>query len=165
MKGGGPGDVHNYFSSMGSPVEAFAVYSRILSDLEARVGLELEKPELAAKMYLRRLPSGMGFKFSYEFPLSSGLIVHSLEEFFRELKTINVRAIEFHSEQGDFERWISQVVRDEKLAAEIHLIGSSKKKLHGEQLRKKVLNILEKRIKKLKKITAPKSATLKKQEK
>jgi len=165
MKGGGSGDVHNYFSSMGSPVEAFAVYSRILSDLEARVCLELEKPELAAKMYLRRLPSGMGFKFSYEFPLSSGLIVHSLEEFFRELKTINVRAIEFHSEQGDFERWISQVVRDEELAAEIHSIGSSKKKLNGTQLRKKLLNILEIRLKSLKKITAPKSATLKKQEK
>ncbi len=165
MKGGGPGDVHNYFSSMGSPVEAFAVYSRILSDLEARVRLELEKPELAAKMLLRRLPSGMGFKFSYEFPLSSGLTVHSIEEFYDKLKTINLRAIEFHMEQGDFARWINQVVGDDTLALEINRVNPSKRKLHGEKLRKKLLLILEKRLNKLKKITAPKSATLKKQKK
>jgi len=150
---------------MGSPVEAFAVYSRILSDLEARIRQELEKPELAAKMLLRRLPSGMGFKFSYEFPLSSGLTVLSLQEFYDELKTINIRAIEFHMEQGDFERWINQVVGDEKLACEINSMNSLKRKLHGEKLRKKLLDILEKRLYGLKKITAPKSATLKKQKK
>ncbi|WGM88720.1 MAG: DUF5752 family protein [Candidatus Bathyarchaeum tardum] len=165
MKGGGPGDVHNYFSSMGSPVEAFAVYSRILSDLEARVRLELEKPELAAKMLLRRLPSGMGFTFSYEFPLSSGLTVQSVQKFYSELKTINVRAIEFHMEQGDFERWISQVVGDDKLASQIQRISESKKKLKGEPLRKKLLNVLEKRLNELNNITVPKSATLKKQKK
>jgi hypothetical protein len=147
---------------MGSPVEAFAVFSRVLSDLEARIRLELEKPELAAKMILRRLPSGMGFKFSYEFPLSSGLIVHSLQEFYDQLKTINVRAIEFHMEQGDFERWISQVVGDDKLACEINRFSSLKRKSSGEKLRKILLNILEKRLIKLKKITAPKSTTLKK---
>jgi len=152
MKGGGPGDVHNYFSSMGSPVEAFAVYSRILSDLEARIHLELEKPELAAKRLLRRLPAGMGFAFSYDFARSSGLTVHSLGEFVSTLKTVDVRSIRFHTEKGDFERWIRQVVGDDKLADAIAAIKLNKR-LKWEALRKKVLVATAKRIKQLKKIT------------
>jgi alpha-amylase len=153
MKGGGPGDVHNYFSSMGSPVEAFAVYSRILSDLEARVRLELEKPELAAKRLLRRLPAGMGFTFSYEFARSSGLTVQSLNEFCSALKTIEASSIAYHIERGDFERWLSQVVGDTRLAEKIATVNSSKRKLKGEDLRKKVLAITERRLKQLEKIT------------
>jgi alpha-amylase len=151
MKSGGPGDVHNYFSSMGSPVEAFAVYSRILSDLEARVRLELEKPELTAKRLLRRLPAGMGFTFSYEFARSSGQTVQSLNEFYSALKTIEASSIAYHIERGDFERWLSQVVGDNKLAEKIAKINSSKRKYKGEALRKKILAITEKRLKQLKK--------------
>jgi len=165
MKGGGPGDVHNYFSSMGSPVEAFAVYSRILSDLEARIRLELEKPELAAKRLLRRLPAGMGFTFSYEFSRSSLLTIHSLDEFFSALKTIEIGSIQYHIERRDFERWLSQVVGDDKLADQILTVNNSNKKLIGEALRKKLLAITARRLKHLKKITASKSGSLKKKKK
>ncbi|MCW4016735.1 MAG: DUF5752 family protein [Candidatus Bathyarchaeota archaeon] len=165
IKGGGPGDVHNYFSSMGSPVEAFAVYSRILSDLEARIRLELEKPELAAKRLLRRLPAGMGFTFSYEFARSSGLTVRSLNEFYSALKMIDVSAILFHMERGDFERWLSQVVGDELLADQIATVNSLNRKLKGEALRKKVLGIVERRLAQLNKITASESRTLKRKKK
>ena len=164
IKGGGPGDVHNYFSSMGSPVEAFAVYSRILSDLEARIRVELEKPELAAKRILRRLPSGMGFTFSYEFARSSGLTVHSLYEFISALKTVDLSSIRFHMERGDFERWLRHVVGDDKLADEIAKINVSKKKLEGEALRKKVLATTERRIKQLKEIANEVSTSLKEKE-
>ena len=136
---------------MGSPVEAFAVYSRILSDLEARVRLELEKPELTAKRLLRRLPAGMGFTFSYEFARSSGQTVQSLNEFYSALKTIEASSIAYHIERGDFERWLSQVVGDNKLAEKIAKINSSKRKYKGEALRKKILAITEKRLKQLKK--------------
>ena len=162
IKGGGPGDVHNYFSSMGSPVEAFAIYSRILSDLEARVRVELEKPELAAKRLLRRLPAGMGFTFSYEFARSSALTVHSLHEFCSALKTIEVSSIQYHIERGDFERWLSQVVGDDKLADQIATVNSSKRRLKGEALRRKVLALTERRLKQLKKITDVDSTRLKK---
>ncbi len=164
IKGGGPGDVHNYFSSMGSPVEAFAVYSRVLSDLEARILVELEKPELAAKRVLRRLPAGMGFTFSYDFARSSGLTVHSLDEFYLTLKTVDISSIRFHVERGDFERWLRQVVGDDKLADEIAKIGKSSKKLKGEALRKKVLLAIERRIKQLKKITNEAPSSLKARE-
>ncbi len=153
IKGGGPGDVHNYFSPMGSPVEAFAVYSRILADLEGRILLEMEKPGLAAKRMMRRLPAGMGFTFSYEFARSSGYTVHSLDEFYSALKNIDVSSIRFHMERGDFERWLRHVVGENKLADEMTKISETCKKLKGEALRKKVLAVTEKRIKQLKEIT------------
>jgi alpha-amylase len=162
IKGGGPGDVHNYFSSMGSPVEAFAVYSRILTDLEARVYLELEKPELAAKRFLRRLPAGMGFTFSYDFVRSSRLTVNSLSEFNSTLKTVDLSSIRFHEEKGDFERWIRQVIGDHKLADEIATVKSSKRMRKGEKLRKTVISIIAKRLKELNEITEEDSTKLKK---
>ncbi|HSQ53627.1 MAG TPA: alpha-amylase, partial [Acidobacteriota bacterium] len=161
MKGGGPGDVHNYFSSMGSPVEAFAVYSRILSDLEARIHLELEKPELAAKRLLRRLPFGMGFTFSYEFARSSDITVHSLNEFVSALKKVDVSSIIFHMERRDFERWLRFVVGDVELADQIATITISKR-INGETLRRKVLAATEKRIRQLKKIADGASVSVKK---
>jgi alpha-amylase len=151
IKGAGPGDVHSYFNPMGSPVEAFAVYSRILSDLEARILVELEKPELAAKRMLRRLPIGKGFTFFYEFARPSGLTVHSIDEFYSILKKVDISSIRFHMERGDFERWLSQVVGDNKLADELTKI--SNKKLRGESLRKRILATVERRIKELKGIT------------
>jgi len=163
IKGGGPGDVHNYFSSMGSPVEAFAVYSRILSDLEARIRSELEKPELAAKRVLRRLPAGMGFTFSYEFARSSGLTVHSLYEFNSTLKTVDLSSIRFHMERRDFERWLRHVVGDDKLADQIAKVNRSKRKLKGEALRNRILALTERRIKQLRKV-AKVSTSLKEKE-
>jgi len=163
VKGGGPGEVHNYFSSMGSPVEAFAVYSRILSDLEARIRLELEKPELAAKRILRRLPAGMGFTFSYEFARSSGLTVHSIREFVSALKTVDVSSIRFHMERCDFERWLRHVVGDDKLADRIAKLNRSKRKLKGEGLRKRIIGVTERRIKQLRKV-AEVSSSLKEKE-
>ncbi len=151
IKGGGPGDVHSYFNPMGSPVEAFTVYSRILSDLEARILVELEKPELAAKRMLRRLPLGKGFTFFYEFARPSDLTVHSIDEFYSILKKIDISSVRFHMERGDFERWLRQIVGDDKLADE--LAGLSNQKLRGEVLRRRILATLERRIKGLKGIT------------
>ena len=150
---------------MGSPVEAFAVCSRILSDLEARIRLELEKPELAAKRLLRRLPAGMGFTFAYDFVRTSDVTVCSLDEFYLALKDIDVSSIQFHAERGDFERWLSQVVGDNILAAQIIEAKRSKRKIKGESLRKRILAVTGRRLKELKKITDGKSGTLKKKKK
>jgi len=163
IKGGGPGDVHCYFNPMGSPVEAFAVYSRILSDLEARILVELERPELAAKRILRRLPLGKGFTFFYEFARPTGLTVHSLDEFYATLKTVDLSSIRFHMERGDFERWLRHVVGDDKLADK--LVTISNQKLTGESLRMKILATMESRIKELKGMTFKTSAKTKKRRK
>ncbi len=147
-KGSSSGDVHSYFNPMSSPVEAFAVYSRVLADLEARILVELERPELAAKRILRRLPAGKGFTFFYEFARPTGLIVHSLSDFYSTLQTVDVSSIRFHMERGDFERWLRQVVGDNELAHEMARLWN--KKLVGERLRKEILDATKKRMKELK---------------
>jgi len=100
---------------------------------------------------LRRLPVGKGFTFFYEFARPSGLTVHSVDEFYSTLKTIDTSSIRFHMERGDFERWLRQVVGDDKLADE--LISISNKKWRGEILRKRILATIKRRIKELKGIT------------
>jgi len=51
-KGGGPGEVHSYFSPYSSAAEAFSVFDSVLTDYEGRVGtlaLELSKKRKSAK--------------------------------------------------------------------------------------------------------------------
>ncbi|MCK5562738.1 alpha-amylase, partial [Candidatus Bathyarchaeota archaeon] len=151
IKGGGPGDVHNYFNPSGNPIEAFAVFSRVLSDLESRVQLELEKPELAAKRILRQIPVGKGFTFFYKLGQPTDWTVHSLDDFYSALKDVAFKSIRFHLKRGDFERWLRQVVGDDKLADE--LVDVSKKKIKGRKLRKSVLDLVKARIKELKEMS------------
>ena len=159
IKGGGPGDVHCYFNPCSSPVEAFTVYSKIISDLEARILRELEKPEHTAKRLLRRLPVGKGFTFFDDFARPTKLTVQSLSEFCSALKTKDAKSIRFHVERGDFERWLRQIVGDDKLADKIASI--SEKKLSGEKLRKRVLNAVKRRINKLQEAAKPNKRTTK----
>jgi alpha-amylase len=152
VKGGGPGDVHSYFNPCGSPIEAFAGYSRIISDLEARIMQELERPEFMAKRVLRQLPIEKSFTFFYEFARPSQWTVHSLNEFYSALKTVDPKSIRFHVERGDFERWVRQVAGDDKLASKIASL--SDKKLIGEKLRKRMLSVVGRRIEKLQETAA-----------
>jgi alpha-amylase len=148
LKGGGPGDVHSYFNPLGSPIEAFAVYSGVLSDFEARVMRELEKPEWVARRILRLIPSERSFTFFYEFARPTQLTVQSLDEFLSALKTVDVKSIEFHTERGDFERWIRQVVGDDTLADKLRDLTDQG--LMGKPLREKMAILVEQRIKELK---------------
>ena len=113
----------------------------------------LKRPELAAKWLLRRLPAGKGFTFFYEFARPTGVTVHSLEEFCQALQKVRLKSIKFHLERGDFERWLSQVVGDEKLAEQIRWLSSQKFK--GKVLRERIVSLVKARIEELK--TAAKS--------
>jgi alpha-amylase len=148
IKGGGPGDVHSYFSPLGSPIEAFTVYSSILSDLEARVMLELQKPEWVARRMLRPFPAERAFTFFYEFARPTQTTVYSIEEFSAAIDSVDVKSIEFHTERGDFERWIRHVMGDTILADKLREIGSQRSR--GEALRKKTASAVDQRIKELK---------------
>lgn len=151
-KGAGPGDVHSYFNPYGSPIEAFTIYFGILSDFEARILRELERPELTAKWALRKLPPNKGFSFFYEFARPTKQTVYSLYEFKETLKTVDTKSIQFHLERGDFTRWLSQVVGEKVLAEKISRLLTAK--LKGEALRKRVLKIVAERIRALEKTKA-----------
>ncbi len=152
MKGGGPGEVHTYFNPYSSPLDAFTIYSSILLDFEARILQELKKPELAAKRILRQLPAGKGFTFFYEFARPTRWTANSLKEFYSTIQVINLKSIQFHMERGDFNRWLRQVVGDDKLADE--LMNVSNEKLTGEFLRKRILEAVRNRIKVLEEIAS-----------
>src|SRR3972149_4438500 len=148
IKGGGPGDVHSYFNPLGSPIEAFTVFSSVLSDFEARVVRELEKPEWVARRMLRPVPAEKCFTFFYEFARPTKLTIQSLEEFLLALKKVNAKSIEFHKERGDFERWVKQVIGDSVLADKLDALTNEK--LRGEKLRTQILTVVENRINELK---------------
>jgi alpha-amylase len=149
-KGGGPGDVHEYFNPYGNPVEAFAIYSGILANFEAFVLRELEKPQHVARKILRRLPAQKGFTFSYGIDKPTKWTVHSLKEFHSALKIVDFRSIRFHVKRGDFEKWIRWTIGDNRLADQV--ATATKTKIVGENLRERILSVVEQRIKELEKI-------------
>jgi len=152
-KGAGPGDVHTYFSPYwGGPMEAFTVYLGALSDLEARLIQELKKPHLMAKRMLRPVPIEKSFVFCYEFARPTGRTASSLNEFYSTLKVVDPESIQFHMERGDFERWIRQVIGDDKLADKLAEISG--RKLVRKVLVERVLNAVESRIKELEEIAS-----------
>ena len=153
VKGGGPGDVHSYFNPCSSPIEAFTVYSKIISDIEVRILRELEKPEHTAKRLLRRLPVGKGFTFFHDFARPTEITVQSLDEFHSALETVDAKVLRFHVERWDFVRWLRQIVGDEKLADKMAEV--LKKGLSGEKLRRRVLKVVEGRVRELRKTSHP----------
>jgi len=145
-KKGGPGDVHSNFNPYNGPIESFIIYIRIISDLQSRLQLELEKPEFQHKRILRKVSADKGFTFFYEFSRPTGLTARSLYEFCSILKTVDVRSIKFHMARGDFEQWLLHVIGDGKLANEVSKLSKVK---NGELLRLKLLKKIKKRIRDL----------------
>jgi alpha-amylase len=151
LKGGGPGDVHSYFNPSGNPIDAFVSFSNIVSDFEARILQELRKPELAARWILRRLPVDRGFSFFYEFARPTGTKIQDLREFAESLKSAPIQTIQYHLERKDFERWLSQVLGDKKLAQNISSL--TKEKVVDEKLRKNLAKTVSDRVRELESLT------------
>ncbi len=147
VKGGGPGDVHCYFNPSGNPIDAFVSFSNVISDFEARILRELEKPELAAKWILRRLSTDKGFTFFYEFARPTDRVAYDLNEFAKTLSSVPWQSLQYHTERGDFERWLSQVLGDKKLAESVKSISGMK--FLGEKLRRKLVMAVDARVKQL----------------
>ncbi len=152
VKGGGPGDVHSYFNPSGNPIDAFVSFSNVISDFEARILQELRKPELAAKWILRRLPTDKGFTFFSEFARPTSVTAYDLYEFVKALNSVHAQSLRYHLLRGDFERWLSQVLTDKKLAEKI--ASMAREKLSGEKLRKKLVTLVKTRVRQLEALAA-----------
>ena len=143
-KSGGPGEVHGYFNPYGSPYEAFTVYLRVLADFEVRLKVRLEETGRREARYLFPVPSDKAFTFYREFARSMNLRVRSLHDLLSALRSVDIKSIEFHSERGDFGRWVRQVIGDMELAEVLD--EASSLGLVGEKLRRKLIEALEARI-------------------
>ena len=138
--GGGPGEVHSYFSPYESPMDAFAVASSLLLDFETRLRLATltaNEPFLFHR--------GVGEENF------TGVMAWSLKGFADALKTVDLKALEFHDRRGDFDAWAEHSLQDKVLSTELTKVKSAK--LRGQQLRKMLVETATKRFDDLSKQT------------
>jgi alpha-amylase len=130
--GGGPGEVHSYFSPYESPMDAFVAAQTLLNDFEARLRMVILTANEPFLFYV-----GVGKEYY------TGEMAWGLKGFVKALEMVNIKAIEFHVGNGDFESWAKSSLKDQKLAAKLKELGASK--LSGEKLRKAIVDAAKKR--------------------
>jgi alpha-amylase len=136
--GGGPGQVHSYFSPYESPMDAFAVAQALLLDFESRIRMTTLT---ANEPFLFHTDKG---KENF-----TGIMTWSLKGFVKTLRTINIKAIEFHNSRGDLESWADHSLQDKVLSR--HLKEARITKLKGNSLRDAIVAVADKRFKELNK--------------
>jgi alpha-amylase len=121
--GGGPGEVHSYFSPYESPQDAFVAAQTLLNDFETRLRLAVLSANEPFLFY-----SDAGEKYF------TGKMAWSLKGFIKALQEVDISALEFHASNADFESWAEHSLKDKQLAQKIHALKVSKQK--GETLRR-----------------------------
>jgi hypothetical protein len=98
---------------------------------------------------LRAYSDTQAFYFYMDIGSPTGESAHTLAEFIKTIKTVGTNSIEFHSRRGDFENWI-KMLGDDTLSKQMANIPKSE--VTGEQLRKRLLQVLHLRYGILRKI-------------
>ena len=106
--GGGPGEVHSYFSPFESPMDAFVAAQTLLNDFEARLRLAILTANEPFLFY-----TGVGKEFY------TGTMAWSLKGFIKALKEVDAEAIEFHVGNGDFESWAQNSLKDARISVQV----------------------------------------------
>jgi len=106
----------------------------------------LKDVELFKKILSPISDVGKGFHFYEAVHKPLHQTAMGLQDFADKLKTIPLPSIEFHMSRGDFSKWVENTIGDTKLAHAINRI-----KAGGEDLRKKLVLTVNKRIVELRK--------------
>ena len=131
--GGGPGEVHSYFSPYGTPADAFVTAQAARLDFENRVRLAAVVADEPFLFY-----TAAGEKHY------TGTMAWGLKAFAKIIKRISLKSLEFHTKRGDFEKWAAKSLQDTVLARELEKTALAK--LKGEELRKALMTILNRRL-------------------
>lgn len=134
--GGGPGEVHSYFSPYSSPMDAFVNEHAAVLDFESRVRLA---SVAANEPFLFHTNVGKEYY--------TGTMAWSLAGIGKILSGVTVKSVEFHNSRGDFEEWASNSLHDIVLSQRLKKISASN--LRGEQLKKAVIGAFKARFKEL----------------
>jgi len=124
--GGGPGEVHSYFSPYGTPYDAAVTYFSVLADLHYR---------LKKMVRLADEP----FRFARGKDEFTGDSAWSLLGLKNALSKVDSTTLEYHNNRGDLALWARTSLGDEPLAERLAKLGNMK----GERLRKSLLNAVE----------------------
>lgn len=120
--GGGPGEVHSYFSPYGNPYEASVTYFSVLCDLHYR---------LKKKTHLADSP----FLFATGIDEFTGDVAWTLSGMQEILGRVQLTTLEYHNSEGDFAAWARTSLGDGALAEKMARMQS----ITGERLRRSLL--------------------------
>ena len=95
-----------------------------------------------AKAMLAYMPQDKSFHFYADVGKPLSLNAYSLQDFCDNILKVNADSIEFHKSRGDFEAWFTGL-GDVELAKKVALL--KEKNMDGEELRKKLHDIVENR--------------------
>ncbi|HXZ97984.1 MAG TPA: hypothetical protein VED24_01305 [Candidatus Acidoferrum sp.] len=132
--GGGPGEVHSYFSPYGTPYDAFVTGISVYEDLKAR---------LVERTYGAASP----FNFYDQENRYTGISAHSLIGFLDALRKVDVKSIRFHLKRGDLRRWVDEALQDPELARK--LARTRLEKLSDSRLRDRLRRTVADRVEKM----------------
>ena len=90
------------------------------------------------------IPDGMEFHFYTDINSYTDLSAKSVKDFIEFIWIIDEEAIKFHLNRGDFEQWFINIFNEKDLADEIAKIDKNEK--NGEVIRKKLLDVLDKKF-------------------
>lgn len=134
--GGGPGEVHSYFSHFEYPEDAYVTAQSAILDFENRIRLASIAANEPFLFY-----TGIGKEYY------TGVMAWTLKGFIKTLQNVKSDSIEFHSSHRHFEQWVKTSLRDIELAKQMKKVRLSK--LKGENLRRSLIDTIKKRYKKL----------------
>jgi hypothetical protein len=121
----------------------------MITDL-GKEALGLPKIDKAhASKILGHVPNDKAFHFYTGLHQYLGVLANSLAEFCDKVEKISVKSVEFHISRKDFEHWFRSL-GDVELARRTALIQNAN--LHGEELRKKLLEAAKHRLEELKRL-------------
>ena len=107
------------------------------------------------------VPREKAFYFYNDIGNYTGKSAASLKEFAEKIEDVDAKSLGFHLRRGDFENWITEVLKDEELAKQVRdELRSTNSK--GEDLRNRLHSIVTARLEQLKrtpvsaKISGPK---------
>jgi ATP-dependent Lon protease len=103
----------------------------------------------AASKILSDVEFDRGFHFYTSLKHYTGITAISLPEFAEKLKILDASAVNFHFQRHDFQKWIEETIGDIRLAERINQLNSE---LSDENLRKQILETVQKRITELQKV-------------
>ena len=95
-----------------------------------------------AEAILAYMPQDKAFNFYASLGKPLSLHAHSLQDFCDKILKVNTDSIEFHTKRGDFEAWFAGL-GDLELKKKAALL--KEKKVVGEELRRRLQEIVEKR--------------------
>ncbi len=108
---------------------------------------KLSKTE--ASRILRFVPFENGFHFYMANGVYTKVTATSLEDFSQKIDDVDAASIMFHYPRGDIQKWIEDTLGDKELANRMCFIKTG---ISGEELRKQLINLVQKRINGLKEI-------------